>query len=148
MPALLLLITLLGCGSRTLCEDRADDADCDGVPDAADQCGATVQGPVDRRGCADNERAGCVVLAESPQDGARARDEALARWSGTCDVYLLQVSDDPSFPPGATRTLARTTGETATLTPGAAEERYWRVQGGLRGETASFSTPARQIRWR
>jgi hypothetical protein len=148
MPVLLLIAALIGCGAKTLCDDRADDGDCDGVPDATDLCGATVQGLVDRRGCADNERAGCVVLAEEPTDGARAKDEAQARWSGTCDMYLLQVSDDPDFPPGATRTVARTSGEAATLTPSAAEEGYWRVQGGVRGETASFSTPPRKIRWR
>ncbi|MEY3212639.1 MAG: hypothetical protein RIT28_3120 [Pseudomonadota bacterium] len=148
MPVLLLIAALAGCGAKSHCEDRADDGDCDGVPDAADLCGATVLGPVDRQGCADNERAGCVVLAETPEDGDRVKDAALARWSGTCDVYLLQVSDDPDFPPGATRTVARTTGVSATLTPSAAEEGYWRVQGGVRGETASFSTPPRKIRWR
>lgn len=148
MPVLLLIAALAGCGAKTLCEDRADDADCDGVPDASDRCGASVQGPVDRVGCADNERAGCVVLAEEPADGARVKGEAQARWSGTCDVYLLQVSDDPDFPAGATRTVARTSAESATLTPSAAEERYWRVQGGVRGESASFSTPPRAIRWR
>lgn len=148
MPVFLLIAALVGCGAKSPCEDRVDDVDCDGVPDAADVCGATVLGPVDRLGCADNERAGCVVLAETPADGERVKDKALARWSGTCDVYLLQVSDDPDFPPGATRTVARTSGVSATLTPGAKEERYWRVQGGVRGETASFSTPPRTIRWR
>ena len=142
---LILLILVLGACSRDVCADRADDGDCDGVPDAWDRCLQSEAGLVDRVGCTEGQAAGCHVLASSPEDGERVDGSARLRWSGDCEVYLVQLSDDPAFPPAATRTVARTRDLEATV---AGEERYWRVQGGLSGSPAGASTEPRQLRWR
>ena len=67
------------------------------------------------------------------------------RWAGDCDVYLLQFSDDPEFPPGATRTAMRTTAM-EVVTEGS--ESFWRVVGGLYGGSSAAQTPPRAVKWR
>jgi hypothetical protein len=78
----------------------------------------------------------------------RARLEAPARfrWSGDCEVYLLQFSDDPEFPAGATRTAVRTDVQEVTAS---GTESYWRVVGGMSGSSSGAHTPVREVkRWR
>lgn len=145
MVLTLLLLASGGCGGRDVCAERADDGDCDGVPDGWDRCLQSPEGLVDREGCAPEEAAGCAVLLREPADGARVQAPARLQWTGTCEVYLVQLSDDPGFPAAATRTAARTGGLEAEV---AGTERYWRVQGGLRGRSAGASTPGRRLRWR
>ena len=68
------------------------------------------------------------------------------RWSGSCEVWLLQFSEDPSFPAGATRTVVRTTDKQVEAE---GSEGYWRVVGGNHGVSAGATSPPRQIgRWR
>ncbi|MCB9793754.1 MAG: hypothetical protein H6741_13630 [Alphaproteobacteria bacterium] len=146
MRALLPLLTLLAACSGDPCKDREDDLDCDGVPDALDRCAETPEGVrSDRLGCSETQAAGCAVLLAGPEDGARVEGPVSLRWSGSCEVYLVQLSDDPSFPAGATRTAARTEASEALVS---GEERYWRVVGGLRGRSSGAESEARRIRWR
>lgn len=143
---MLLFLLLTACSRGVDCADRADDADCDGVPDDADRCSATPASKlVDRQGCSENEAAGCVILPELPADGARVKGAATITWSGTCELTLVQLSDDPSFPPARTRTVARTRAEQAQVE---GTEAYWRLVGGLSGHSAGYSTEPRRIRWR
>ncbi|MCB9792483.1 MAG: hypothetical protein H6741_07110 [Alphaproteobacteria bacterium] len=143
---ILLPLLLLSACSGDPCASREDDRDCDGVPDALDRCESTPQGALsDRQGCSEAQAAGCAVLLQGPDDGARVKGEATVRWSGDCEVYLVQLSDDEAFPAGATRTAARTTAFEARVR---GEERYWRVVGGLEGRSAGAATPPRRIRWR
>jgi hypothetical protein len=133
-------------GQADHCVERADDYDCDGVPDAADFCPGTAQDVLtDRVGCSENQSAGCDVQALAPDDGARVTGPAAFRWLGDCEVYLLQFSDDPDFPPGATRTAARTTGQEHAVT---ADEMWWRVVGGNHGKSTGAHTEGRELRWR
>ncbi len=151
MPAVLTLIPilLLACSPDPpeYCVDRADDADCDGVPDAWDQCNNTAWGdPADRVGCSEGQAAGCSVRLVEPDDGARLEAPARFRWSGDCEVYLLQFSDDPEFPAGATRTAVRTDVQEVTAS---GTESYWRVVGGMSGSSSGAHTPVREVkRWR
>lgn len=146
MLAFLLLLTT-GCSEDTppdWCIDRPGDADCDGTPDTEDQCDATPYNSlVDRRGCSENQAAGCNVTLSSPEDGERIKDDSIFRWQGNCEVYLLQFSDDPSFPLTATHTVARTN---AKEVQAQAQGEWWRVVGGLKGSSAGKSTEARRIR--
>lgn len=142
----LLLLLLTACSHGVDCADRADDIDCDGVPDDADRCADTPADTfADRQGCSENQAAGCVVLPESPEDGARFSGPATFTWSDTCDVVLIQLSDDASFPPASTRTAVRSRDERAELE---GSERYWRLVGGLEGRSAGYATEPRRIRWR
>ncbi len=143
---LLLLALGLGCSGDTAawCADRGDDADCDGVPDAADRCpNSAADQPTDRLGCDASQAAGCSVRALSPADGAELTGEALFRWETDCDVALLQFSDDPDFPAGATTTAARTAATEVAVTPAGS---YWRVQAGLSGSSAGAITPPRSLK--
>lgn len=145
---MLLLVALLACrpsAEPAWCVDRADDADCDGVPDATDQCPATdPEVLTDRLGCSERQTAGCIVTPVSPADGERPGEPARFRWSGDCHRYLLQFSDDPAFPAAGTRTAVRTEAQEVVAT---GEERYWRVVGGMDGRSTGFATDPREIRW-
>ncbi len=144
----LLVLLLSGCASDVpdWCAGRADDGDCDGVPDIADQCPASPVGELtNRQGCTEAEAAGCSVRLLSPDDRERAHGATLFRWEGDCDVYLLQFAEDPAFPAGATRTALRTTATEAAVE---ASEPYWRVVGGLHGVSTGAATPPREVRWR
>jgi hypothetical protein len=135
-------------GLPDYCADRADDVDCDGVPDSRDQCPGTEIGALkDARGCTENQRAGCGVLLKTPlEDEKLDRDLSVAfRWSGDCDVYLVQVSNDPEVAPAATRTVARVPELQATAD---VEEAYWRVVGAREDKSAGYATPARRLSWR
>lgn len=143
----LVLFLIVGCGDGVprWCDERADDADCDGVPDAADRCADSVlEAPVDRRGCTEAQAAGCTVVAAFPDDGAMVSGKPLFAWAGDCDVYRLELSDDPTFPPAATRTAART-GALEITTSGT--ERFWRVVGARTGGTSGAATEPREIAW-
>lgn len=143
---LTLLWILAACNPGVDCAARADDADCDGVPDDADRCEATEPGSwSDRQGCSEAQTAGCVVLAEEPADGARLKGPVTFAWSDTCELVLLQLSDDPDFPPSGTRTALRSEAELAVVE---GTERYWRLVGGMRGRSGSFATEPRRIHWR
>ena len=145
LPSLLLL-TLTTCAREPrpgYCLPRADDTDCDAVPDAWDLCPETAyDARTDPAGCSEGQAAGCTVSLASPEDGAAAT--SFFRWTGTCDVYLLQFSDDPAFPAGDTRTAARVDGQAVS---GTGTETYWRVSGGRNGSAAAYATPPRRIRW-
>ena len=131
-------------GDPDWCADRVDDADCDGVPDAADRCPNTAADrPADRLGCSSTQAAGCSVRALAPADGQAGEGEALFRWETDCDVALLQFSDDPSFPAGATTTALRTTATEVAFTPTGA---WWRIEAGVTGSSAGAVTPARAVR--
>ncbi len=138
---MLLLALAAACsgGGELDCAQRADDADCDGVPDAADRCPNTAADQLtDRLGCSGTQAAGCSARLVAPEDGARPEGAALFRWESDCDISLLQFSDDPSFPAGATTTAARTHGIEAVVEAAGA---YWRVQAGLHGSTAPAPPP-------
>lgn len=143
------LLFFVGCGSAgsDWCEERTDDGDCDGVPDDWDQCSETpADALTDSRGCSATQTAGCTVQALSPEEGAVLESPARFRWSGSCEVWLLQFSEDPSFPAGATRTVVRTTDKQVEAE---GSEGYWRVVGGNHGVSAGATSPPRQIgRWR
>lgn len=145
MPILPLL--LLACRSDSgpaYCVDRVDDADCDGVPDGLDLCAATPAGVLtDRVGCSENQASGCMVTLVSPKDREKRQGDQTFRWSGDCDVYLLQVSDDPAFPAGRTRTLVRTSAQEVTAT---ADARYWRVVGADDGYSVGWTTEPWELR--
>ena len=148
MRSLVLLFCILAAcrdAPPAYCRDRQDDADCDGVPDAQDRCAESPYDTfTDRLGCTENQAAGCAVSAIRPGDGDRADAEQFFRWSGDCDVYLLQMADDPDFPSGVTRTVVRTEGREVAAT---GTERYWRIVGAMNGGSAGYSTPARKIKW-
>jgi hypothetical protein len=142
----------VACGSPDglpeYCAERADDGDCDGTPDSLDQCpGSELEQLTDARGCTSNQRAGCSVVLKTPTEGERldAEREVVYRWTGDCDIYLVQLSNDPSFPPGATSTVARAVELQAEADGGGA---YWRVVGGLYGRPDGYATPAREVRWK
>lgn len=143
----MLLWMLLACRPETApeyCLERADDADCDGVPDGIDHCPATeLEALTDRAGCSERQAAGCMVTPAFPADRAKWSEDLHFRWSGDCDVYLLQLSDDPDFPPGATRTALRTTAQEARVT---GTERYWRVVGADDGHSVGWTTDVRELR--
>ena len=146
-PALVLATLLLAAcangGQPKYCEGRADDPDCDGVPDALDRCAGTAFAVrTDPLGCAENQSANCSVALVTPEPGARA--EGAFRWTGDCDVYLLQFSDDEAFPAARTRTGARTIGLAVSAT---GTEKYWRVLGGQSGNSAGYATPPRDLKW-
>lgn len=141
-----ILAAFVGCGGgeSAWCTTRSDDSDCDGVPDGWDRCDETPMGArTDSRGCAEAQVAGCSVQALSPESGARLSGPARFRWSGTCDMWLLQFSDDPSFPAGATRTAVRTDVQQADAT---GTERYWRVVGGMHGVSAGATSSVQEVR--
>jgi len=146
---ILLSFFLMGCGDSLpeYCEARADDPDCDGVPDAWDQCpNSPIGDPTDRLGCSEGQAARCSVRPVEPDDNARLEAPARFRWTGDCDVWLLQFSDDPEFPAGATRTALHT--EASEVTASGTEE-YWRVVGGRDGSSAGATTPPRKVKkWR
>ncbi len=146
LPTLLLGLWA-GCSTDPAnCRGRADDADCDGVPDAVDRCPDTPVGVTkDRDGCSDAQAVGCTVQATFPGDGATVAGSPLFAWTGTCDVYLLQFSDDVTFPAGGTRTALRTT-STDVVSDGT--ERFWRVVGGLSGSSRQASSAPRGLSWR
>lgn len=143
--SLWLLALSLACSGGDLdwCADRSDDADCDGVPDASDLCpsSATNQ-PTDRLGCSPTQAAGCSVRALAPADGDAGEGQVLFRWESDCDVALLQFSDDPDFPAGATTTAVRTEATEVAAEPQGA---YWRVQAGLAGSSTGAVTPPRSL---
>ncbi len=141
-----ILAFLLSCGGPVdPCASRADDADCDGVPDANDLCAGSRGGdPTDGAGCTETQAAGCAVEAVSPTDGAVVDGQTLFQWSGNCDVYLLQFADDERFPPAATRTATRTQGTEAAES---ASERFWRVVGAKSGSSAGSYTVPRELEW-
>ncbi len=141
---------LAACGgevSPEYCQGRADDPDCDGVPEDWDRCPETALGEAtDRLGCSERQVAGCSVALLEPDDGARLSAPARFRWNGDCDIWLLQFSDDPSFPAGATRTAARTE---AHQVDASGSETYWRVLGGMSGTSSGVASESRAIiRWR
>lgn len=147
---ILLSILLTGCADNSLpeyCEGRSDDPDCDGVPDEWDQCpNSAIGDPTDRLGCSEGQAARCSVQLIEPEDNKRLDSPARFRWSGDCDVYLLQFSDDPDFPAGATRTALRTAASEVVVE---GTEQYWRVVGGRDGSSAGATTPVREVkRWR
>ncbi len=139
------LFYLLACGDPVpaFCRERADDADCDGVPDAADLCPNSGLGALhDAVGCTDAQAAGCSVELLTPEDGVTIQGETRFAWLGTCDAYSLQFADDPAFPPGATRTAVNTA---ATEVISSGRERYWRVVGGQHGASMGFAAPPRLL---
>jgi len=139
---MLLLAGLLGCTSEP-CKERTGDEDCDGVPDATDRCLETSSGALtDRQGCSGEQAAGCSLELLFPEDGAR--DPERFGWAGDCEVYVLQASDYPDFPPGATRSVWRGSVQEVHLAPPA--EGYWRVVGGMTGRGADFATAPRSVR--
>lgn len=146
MRFLALLAALVGCSQiPPYCKDRADDVDCDGIPDANDRCAdSPLESPTDRLGCTENQAAGCSVSLVRPDDRENVKGEVAFRWTGDCDTYLLQFAEDPAFPAAATRTAIRTEAREVMAT---GSERYWRVVGGRTGSSAGFSTPARRIKW-
>ncbi len=125
------------------CAEREDDGDCDGVPDASDRCpnSATDQ-YTDRLGCTPTQASGCSIRALAPADGASSEGEILFRWETDCDITLLQFSDDPGFPSGATTTRIRTTATEYATEPGGL---YWRLEAGLNGSSAGATTPPRAL---
>jgi hypothetical protein len=142
-----LLLWLLACGPARTCP--AGDQDCDGVPDEADLCAGSnedqaIAEPTDAAGCTDDQIARCTVALDSPGPDASAAGSTAFAWHGTCDVYLLQFSDDATFPAGRTRTEIRTTKQTWVAT---GTERWWRVVGGRMGSSHGFTTEPREIRW-
>ena len=143
-----LLLWLLACAPVRTC---AGDEDCDGVPDEADRCAEsnedqTKAEPTDAAGCTDDQMARCTVALDAPPPGGMAAGGATSfAWQGTCDVYLLQFSDDATFPAGRTRTEIRTAERTWVAT---STERWWRVVGGRTGSSRGFTTEPREIRWR
>ena len=143
-----LLLWLLACAppGRT-CPDG--DEDCDGVPDDADRCAGSneetaVAEPTDAAGCTDDQMARCTVALDQPLHGTRAIGDTTFSWHGTCDVYLLQFSDEPTFLAGRTRTEIRTAEHAWTTTDAG---RWWRVVGGRTGSSHGFTTDPREIRW-
>ncbi len=160
---LLALLTACGqkqpdyCVERNRLADLADeqgvtgyphDADCDGTPDylEPDHClRSPVGDPTDRLGCTSGQASGCWLLPEAPAEDLKAEGEVAFRWSGDCDVYLVQFSDDLEFHPARTRTAVRTEGREVHLE---ASEAYWRLVGGLEGESAETASAPRSIRWR
>jgi len=125
------------------CEGRQGDPDCDGVVEASDLCPDTEIGVLtDRVGCSERQTAGCAVVLASPADKTRAPE--VFRWTGDCDAYLLQFSNDPTFPPGATRTAVNTPDQAVSAT---GTERWWRVVGGVRGGSTGFATDPREVNW-
>ena len=151
MPILFAMLTVIGCNGQNQtpdwCADRADDSDCDGVPTDWDQCPETVNGaPTDRLGCSEAQAAGCGVSLVEPDNKARLTAPARFRWSGDCDVWLLQMSNDPTFPAGATQTVVRTT-DSEVLAEGSLD--YWRVVGGKTGVSSGVESEVREVkRWR
>lgn len=145
----IVLFLALACARQTApawCVDRSGDADCDGIADARDRCPETTSGALtDAVGCSDNQAAGCTVTLESPEDNDKLKGTGTFSWRGSCDVYLLQFSDDPGFAAGATRTADRTTATSLETTQ---TEEHWRVVGGLEGSARAFSTQPRRVRWR
>jgi hypothetical protein len=139
-----LLLWILACAPATR-QCPAGDEDCDGVPNEADRCAQSSPEPTDAAGCTDDQMAGCTVSAAGPPDQATAQGAMTFTWTGTCDVYLLQFSDDVTFPAGRTRTEARTT-DTAWTTTSA--EPFWRVVGGRTGSSRGFTTEPRTVWWR
>ena len=143
-----LLLWLLACApaGRTC---PAGDEDCDGVPDEADRCAGSnedqpVAEPTDAAGCTDDQMARCTVALDGPGHGASAFGSTTFVWHGTCDVYLLQFSDDATFPSGRTRTEIRTAQQAWVA---ASTERWWRVVGGRTGSSRGFTTEPREIWW-
>lgn len=136
---------LVACGDPlpAYCRGRVDDADCDGVPDGVDLCPGSDAGALhDAAGCTEAQAAGCTVELSTPEDGAALQGETRFAWLGTCDAYALQFADDPSFPPGATRTAANTE---ATEVIASGRERYWRVVGGQHGASMGYAAPPRLL---
>jgi hypothetical protein len=141
----LLWIGLISCsiGDPNWCADRDDDADCDGVPDAMDQCAnSAADQPTDRSGCTATQAEGCGVRALAPLDGEKRLDDMVFRWETDCDVTLLQFSDDPDFPAGATTTIAKTTATEIAAQPAG---EWWRLQSGLNGSSGGAVTPPRSL---
>lgn len=125
------------------CTGRGDDADCDGTPDMQDRCDGTTLGSlVDRRGCSEEQAAGCSVHIQLPEDRAQLSKPSVFRWEGSCEHYLLQFSDDPDFTPLNSQTLYRGVATEVHVTPTA---RWWRVVGGNQGASSGFSTPPRRL---
>ena len=159
----MLLALLIACGQKQpeWCTERNEtaaqaendgvagysyDTDCDGVPDALDRCEDSPLGdPTDRLGCTSGQASSCWVLSETPEDGEKSSEALAFTWSGDCDVYQLQFSDDPEFHPARTRVEARTSGREVHAK---ADETYWRVVGGLDGESSEATSPPRSIKWR
>lgn len=139
---MLVLLALIACsGSDGKC--RGDDVDCDGVPDLADHCpDSDPKALHDAAGCTEAQAAGCTVELLAPADRASVVGQTRFAWNGTCEEYLLQFSNDPAFPAGASRTAARTEG-TEVIAGG--RERYWRVVGGLHGSSNGFAAGPRAI---
>ena len=142
----LALLALLSCGENDdPCLERADDADCDGVPNAVDECPDSPRGQTkDAVGCSEGQTAGCRVTVVAPGDEAVVSGEVLFRWAGNCDVYLLQFANDVSFPEAATRTAVRTTATEATAT---GDERFVRVVGGVLGGSSQAASDVRELEW-
>lgn len=146
------LALMSGCapGLPEFCADRDDDGDCDGVPDLYDQCpGTDFETLTDARGCSASERAGCSATLKTPVEREKLDPtrQVVFRWSGDCDLYLVQLSTTPAFLPGDTFTAARVV-ELQAQTDVRDDMPYWRVVGGLEGREAGYSTPAREIRWK
>lgn len=138
---MLVLLALLACSGGGTC--RGDDADCDGVPDLADHCpGSDPNALHDPAGCTEDQSAGCKVELLAPADRAAVVGETRFAWNGTCEEYLLQFSNDPAFPAGASRTDVRTE---ATEVVAGGRERYWRVVGGLHGSSTGFTAGPREL---
>ena len=143
-----LLLWLLACGpaGRTC---PAGDEDCDGVPDEADRCAGSnadqsVAEPTDAAGCTDDQMARCTVALDAPPPDGMVAGATTFAWHGTCDVYLLQFSNDATFPAGRTRTEIRTTAQAWVTT---STESWWRVVGGRTGSSRGYTTEPREIRW-
>lgn len=139
----MLLLVLLSCGDASSpmapdpCPGRADDADCDGVPDGRDLCPASPTGFTDAAGCAEAQEAGCRVgeLRLSPLGEGRWR----LLWEGDCAAWVVQSSPDAAFLPGRSRMITRTSLGMAevALPPG-----WVRVLGGQEGNArAAASAP-------
>ena len=131
------------------CTARAGDMDCDGVEDAVDMCQGTAFGLLtDATGCSSEQLAKCSIELVSPSSSRSEQisksKEITFRWDGTCDLYHLQFSNDATFPPAATRTRVRTRDNEATTI---VAEDYWRVWGGMEGNSHGAHTPARELSW-
>ena len=131
------------------CVSRTNDMDCDGVEDTVDMCqGTAFNRLTNATGCSSEQLAKCSIQLVSPSSSRSEQlskdEETSFRWDGTCDVYHLQFSNDATFPAAGTRTGSRTSENEAAVI---VTEAYWRVWGGMTGNSHGTQTPARELSW-
>lgn len=146
----IILLLATGCGqdkTPEYCLNRSMDPDCDGIELMFDQCGGSDFGVrTDARGCSERQTTSCTVDLQSPYNNEKltAGLSTVFRWEGNCEVYLLQFSEDQNFHPASTRTAGRYSELQGEVI---ADETYWRVVGGMTGESTGVSTTGRLIKW-